>query len=47
MNLFVSNLFFWNEVKHKKHDASGIFDPQDWMWWRQHGIFYPKFKIIK
>jgi len=47
MNLFVSNLFFWGEVKRKPHDASGITNPEDWMWWRQHGIFYPKFKIIK
>lgn len=32
----------WNSVKNKQFDASGIDNPQDWLWYLHiSGIYYP------
>jgi len=31
----------WEEIKDKVHDASGIDPPEDFMWYRFKGIYYP------
>jgi hypothetical protein len=31
----------WNVAKKSIHDASGIDKPENWLWERDNGIYYP------
>jgi hypothetical protein len=35
------NYVSWNTAKKSVHDSSGIFKPEDYLWERINGIYYP------
>lgn len=35
----------WNEAKTKVHDASGITEPEQWLWVKTNEIYYPYERI--
>ena len=37
----MSNLVKWNEAKESVHDASGIEEPEDYLWKEISGVYYP------
>ena len=39
------NLRTWLVAKGNNHDTSGITDPENWLWERIDGVFYPAEKI--
>jgi hypothetical protein len=38
-------LYTWSQIKNKIHDASGIENPEDYLWGIIGGIYYPIEKI--
>ena len=40
-----TNLRKWGVVKNNVHDISGIEKPENWMYERVNGIFYPVEKV--
>lgn len=39
------NLRTWFVAKNNKHDLSGITEPENWLWERIDGTFYPAEKL--
>jgi len=40
------NLRTWFVAKSNNHDASGVENPENWLWERIDGVFYPAEKIM-
>ena len=40
-------VFTWEQVKNKVHDASGVKNPAEWLWYNFNGIYYPLPIMVK